>query len=129
MQLVPHRLDELELLADRLGELDRLQPQLEDRRGDLEQLRAEGGAETRPVGRRLAQCHRAPPGGAADDPGRERDLSERPPPPPRPPRTRPPPAPRPPAPAAPRPHPPPGARPYPLAGLPARAVPRPLPRA
>src|SRR5688572_22188314 len=53
-QLVAGRPDELELLADGSGELDRLQAQLDDGGGDLEQLRPERRAEARTVGRRLA---------------------------------------------------------------------------
>ena len=47
-------------------------------RRQLEQLRAERGAQPRTIGRRVAQRHRAPPGAAAHEPCRERELAERP---------------------------------------------------
>ena len=70
--------DERELAAHVLGELDRLEPQLDDRRGDLGELRARAPRAGGLVCGRLAQRDGAAPGAAADEPRRERRLAQRP---------------------------------------------------
>ena len=76
---VPLGRHERELVADVVGELDRLQPQLRHRGRDLEQLRPERRPQPAPLGGRLAQRRRPPPRPSTDEPGRHRHLAQRPP--------------------------------------------------
>ncbi len=61
-----------------LRELDRLEPELEDRRRELLELWPEREAQTCKLRRGVAQGHRAPPRAAVDEPDGHRDLSKRP---------------------------------------------------
>ena len=78
-ELCARRADELELTPGVLGQLDELDPELEHGRGQLGELRAERDPDAVALGRGLAQRERSPPGAAADEPCRERDLAHEPP--------------------------------------------------
>src|SRR6266542_6103707 len=78
-QLGPFRPDELELLARGLGQGQRLERQLDDRRRQLQQLRPERDAQAGGLGGCVPQRDRPPPRAAADEPRRQRDLSQCPP--------------------------------------------------
>jgi hypothetical protein len=71
--------EQLELLPVRRRQRDELEPQLDNRRRQLGELRRKRRAEPRRVGGRLAERHRPAPRGAADEPRPERDLPRRPP--------------------------------------------------
>ena len=59
--LFPSRLHERELLPRMLGELDRLETQLDDRSGELGKLRSEGCTQTRRLGSRITKRRHTTP--------------------------------------------------------------------
>jgi hypothetical protein len=66
-------------MAHRLRELDELEPERGDGRGQLYELRSKRRADAGQVGRRLSQGDGPPPGRSAHEPRRERELPRRPP--------------------------------------------------
>ena len=68
--------EQLELAPGGLGQLDELEPELEHGSRQLGEPRCERDADAVGVGARLAQRQRPPPGAAADELRRERDLAD-----------------------------------------------------